>query len=118
MPPSQRREEIMTIKEKLSDYAAFKKTQNELGKRDRVIKNAWRHGITGMDNADSVNSSIFYRDLKSRKDFQQSEKDTINSKRKDGKYLNLNYLGLSILFGTSSQLPISSPDNKRTRSLL
>lgn len=109
MPPSQRREEIMTIKEKLSDYAAFKKTQNELGKRDRVIKNAWRHGITGMDNADSVNSSIFYRDLKSRKDFQQSEKDTINSKRKDG---------LSILFGTSSQLPISSPDNKRTRSLL
>ena len=42
----------------------------ELGKRDRIMKGAWRHGITGLDNADSVNSSVFYRDLKSRKDFE------------------------------------------------
>jgi hypothetical protein len=99
----------MTIKEKLADYQGFKKTNMELGRRDRIIKNAWRHGITGMDNADSANSSIFYKDLKARKDFQQSEKDTINGKRKQE---------LGILFGTSSQLPISSPDCKRTRSLL
>lgn len=69
VPPSKRREEIMTIKAKLADYQEFKKTQTELGKRDRAIKNAWRHGITGMDNADSINSSIFYKDLKATKDF-------------------------------------------------
>ena len=69
VPPSKRREEVAAIKNKLADYQEFKKTQMDLGRRDRIIKGAWRHGITGVDNADSANSSVFFKDLKSQKDF-------------------------------------------------
>jgi len=31
-----------------------------VGRRDRAIKVGWRHGITGIENADSENTSIFY----------------------------------------------------------
>ena len=35
-----------------------------MGKRERTIKGGWRHGITGIDNADSTNTSVFFKDKK------------------------------------------------------
>ena len=39
-----------------------------IGRRDRQIKGGWRHGITGIDNADSATTSVFYQDVKKAKD--------------------------------------------------
>jgi len=80
-----------------------------MGRRERTIKGGWRHGITGIDNADSSNTSVFYQDIKALKANAQSERDIINNKRLQS---------LKIQFGTSSQMPISSEDHKRTKSLL
>ena len=83
--PKQRRQDIHEIRDKLVDVAQFKQQHRELARRDRVFKTAWRHGITGIDNADSANASVFYQDEKARRDFIQKEKDTVNNKRKDSK---------------------------------
>jgi hypothetical protein len=109
--------------------ANFKKEHKEIARRDRIFKTAWRHGIVGIDNADSGNSSIFYKDEKARRDFAQKEKDTVNMKRKDSKYkfvylvnqilIYFNSIAeLGIFFGTSAQMPVSSDNFKRTKSLL
>jgi hypothetical protein len=45
-----------------------------LGKRERLFKGAWRHGITGIDNSDSMNTSIFYQNQYKLKSFKESEK--------------------------------------------
>jgi hypothetical protein len=52
-----------------------------MGRRERTIKGGWRHGITGIDNADSSNTSVFYQDSKALKANAQSERDIINNKR-------------------------------------
>ena len=49
-----------------------------MGKRERTIKGGWRHGITGIDNADSQHTSVFYQDAKKAKDFGMSEKANMN----------------------------------------
>ena len=107
--PKVRRHEIKLIREKLDEYNQFKGQQVMLGHRDRQIRGGWRHGITGIDNADSEYTSVFYRDNKARNDFVQSERAKINSKRLDT---------LRLGFGTSSQMPVGSESIKRTRSLL
>lgn len=107
--PSAKRAEVRIAKEKLEEFAKFKENHKYVGRRERVIKNGWRHGITGLDNADSENTSIFYQDSKKRKDLVQSEKDRMNTGRLQK---------LKISFGTSSQVPVSSETYKRTRSLL
>ena len=67
--PSTKRKEIVIAKEKLEEFAKFKEQHKFLGRRERVIKSGWRHGVTGLDNADSENTSMFYRDTKKQKDF-------------------------------------------------
>jgi hypothetical protein len=64
-----------------------------MGKRERTIKGGWRHGITGIDNADSTNTSVFFKDKKKAQEAAQSERDIINQKRLQS---------LKICFGTSS----------------
>lgn len=66
-----------------------------LGKRERIFKGGWRHGITGIDNSDQNGTSIFYQNQNKLKQFQESEKRFINEKRLEN---------LKIFFGTSSQL--------------
>jgi hypothetical protein len=39
-----------------------------IGRRERTIKGGWRHGITGIDNADSENTSVFFKDKKNMQD--------------------------------------------------
>lgn len=64
-----------------------------LGRRERLFKGGWRHGITGIDNADSPSTSIFYLNQNKLKQFKESEKHIINEKRLEK---------LKIFFGTSS----------------
>lgn len=67
--PGQKRNEIKIAKEKLEEFAQFKEKHKFLGRRERVIKSGWRHGVTGLDNADSEYASMFYKDTKKQKDF-------------------------------------------------
>jgi hypothetical protein len=56
------RENIADIKGSLDEYRDFKKQHMFLGRRERNIKAGWRHGITGVENADSENCSAFFQD--------------------------------------------------------
>lgn len=57
-----------------------------LGRRERNIKAGWRHGITGVENADSDNCSVYFQQQYKDKCAQQSEKDILNKTRLDSKY--------------------------------
>lgn len=127
--PAAKRAEIKIAKDKLEEFAHFKEKHKFLGRRERVIKSGWRHGVTGLDNADSENTSYFYRETKDKNDFTQSEKDKLNNSRLQSKLPNkilflftiilfIYYLELKITFGTSSQTPVGTDTYKRTRSLL
>lgn len=58
--PKELREEVKKVKEQLGEFNNFKQNQILLGQRDRTIKGGWRHGVTGIDNANSNNTSVFY----------------------------------------------------------
>jgi hypothetical protein len=58
--PKTRRDEVQDIKRRLNQYHEFKQGHAQIGRRERAIKSGWRHGITGIDNADSENTSVFY----------------------------------------------------------
>ena len=84
--PRSKREEIKEIKRKLDQYHQFKQSHISMGRRERSIKGGWRHGITGIDNADSENTSVFFQQQKQLKDSIMSEKAILNNKRLEGKY--------------------------------
>ena len=107
--PLEKRNEIKEVRKNLDEYNAFKQNQMFLGRRERIFKGGWRHGITGIDNSDQNGTSIFYQNQNKLKQFKESEKRYINEKRLEN---------LKIFFGTSTQLQISSDKFKRTRSLL
>lgn len=58
--PKEARDEIQMLRSQLDKVKEFKETQRFLTKRERVISNAWRHGIFGIDDADSQNAQVFY----------------------------------------------------------
>lgn len=57
------------------------------GKRDRIFKGGWRHGITGVEDADSDNGSVFYKEHHDLKMQLQHEKDLINRHRKRREFI-------------------------------
>jgi hypothetical protein len=107
--PKTKRDEIFNMRRRLDEYNKFKQNHILMGRRERTIKGGWRHGIVGIDNADSENTSVFYQDAKKARNFADSEKEVVNNKRLQS---------LKVCFGTSSQMPVSSDDHKRTKSLL
>lgn len=50
--PKERRQELLEIKTKLEGFNAVKTQHNFFGKRDRIFKGGWRHGIFGVEDAD------------------------------------------------------------------
>jgi len=58
-----------------------------LGKRERQMKGGWRHGITGIDDADSGKTQVFFSDKRDANACADSEKSKINNYR--GKILAL-----------------------------
>ena len=59
--PQQRREDLQEIKTKLELYNQLKSQHKFYGKRDRLIRVGWRHGILGVEDADSTEArSVFY----------------------------------------------------------
>jgi hypothetical protein len=60
--PKHKREEIKQIKQALDQFKDYKENHISLGKRERTIKWGWRHGITGIENSNSANISVFYEE--------------------------------------------------------
>ena len=60
-----------------------------MGKRDRVIRGGWRHGITGVIDVSvddpSATSSLFYKSVLERKAGDQNEREAINRRRQKSK---------------------------------
>jgi hypothetical protein len=66
--PKLKRDEIKEIKQRLDQYHDFKQNHVQMGRRERTIKGGWRHGIMGIENADSDNTSVFFQEQKKLKD--------------------------------------------------
>jgi hypothetical protein len=52
---------MLTIKESLQEYKTFKDEIKILGRRDRAFKTGWRHGITGVEDPEHSEPSLFYK---------------------------------------------------------
>lgn len=92
----------------MDEYKEFKKQQMFLGRRERLIKSGWRHGILGIDDADSKKTQIFYEGSRDDKLAVKAEKNKINDYR-----TKIVSLGM----GTSDQIDVSDPALKRTSTL-
>jgi len=77
------------MKQALENYQKVKSNHCFLGKRDRVIKGGWIHGITGIENvaveAPNATQSIFYREVLDKKVIQLREREAINRRRQKSK---------------------------------
>lgn len=81
--PKEKREELLEIKDKLEKFNGMKTQQMFFGKRDRIFKGGWRHGILGVEDADQlVESSVFYKEQKQQRQHLNKEKEAINNYRK------------------------------------
>jgi len=49
--PKEKRDEIKQIRKLMDEYQDYKQDHNFLSRRERQIKNGWRHGITGLFDA-------------------------------------------------------------------
>ena len=86
--PSEARAEVAEIKAQLEAYKSFKEESMRLGQRHRTISQGWKHGVTGVDDADSPKAQEFYQSAKNQKEAAQAEKDVINKRRLKCKLLN------------------------------
>ena len=51
------------------------------------MRTAWKHGVMGVDDADSKHTTVFYAETRDAQLAKQRDKDSINERRKQGKYL-------------------------------
>jgi hypothetical protein len=73
----------------------FKEEQVFLGRREKMIKGGWRHGITGVEDP-SASSSVFYSEKQQAKIKREADKDFINNRRRECKNKNPNRFQKSI----------------------
>ena len=84
--PREARAELQALKEQLRSVQDFNEQKRFLGKRDRIIRTGWRHGIVGVDDADSESTQVFYQSSRQQKNFSLADKDMINKRRQKRKY--------------------------------
>jgi len=76
--PKQARAELQNLKEQLRSVQDFNAQKKFLGQRDRIIRTGWRHGIVGVDDADSNYTQVFYQTTRQSKMNTMQDKDLIN----------------------------------------
>lgn len=52
--PRVARQELQVLKDQFRELQDYKEQARFLGKRDRIMRSGWRHGIVGVDDADSA----------------------------------------------------------------
>lgn len=73
-------QEFCEARNTLKEYNELKNTKNFLSKRDRIMKNGWRHGVVGVENPLSPDSDI-YSDAYYTRSVTEKDKNLINSRR-------------------------------------
>ena len=58
--PKAQRAEIEQLRDQLQQVRDYKEQQRFLGRRERVMQKGWRHGVVGVDDADSEQTQVFY----------------------------------------------------------
>ena len=89
----------------MDEYHDYKEDHIYLSRRERQIKNGWRHGITGL--FDARQNDVFYKDNNESRNLREDKSKTLNAKRLQD---------IQQCFGTSGQIAVGSPDFKRTTS--
>ena len=84
--PKEARKEVETLRDQLSEMRDFREKQRFLGQRERVLSKGWRHGIVGVDDADSDATQIFYQSARNEKMSTTQSKDMINKRRQKRKF--------------------------------
>ena len=51
--PRAARAELQNLKDQFKQVQEYKTQARFLGKRDRIMRTGWRHGVVGVDDADS-----------------------------------------------------------------
>lgn len=51
------------------------------------MRTAWKHGVMGIDDADSYKTQVFYSEKRDAQLKAQADRDYINNRRKQGKLL-------------------------------
>ena len=57
-----------------------------MGRRERVMSKGWRHGVVGLDDADSEQTQVFYQTNRTEKLNVKFNKDLINKRRQKRKW--------------------------------
>ena len=83
--PREARKEMETMREHIAQIKEFNEKQRFLGRRDRLLRTGWRHGILGIDDADSDSATVFYATTNSEKKTVAEQKDIINKRRQKSK---------------------------------
>lgn len=73
--PKEARKEVETLRDQLQQMRDYKEQQRFLGRRDRLISKGWRHGIVGVDDADSDSTQVFYQSARNEKMSSTMSKD-------------------------------------------
>mmetsp|Transcript_6558 Transcript_6558/g.5636 ORF Transcript_6558/g.5636 Transcript_6558/m.5636 type:complete len:175 (+) Transcript_6558:54-578(+) len=109
----QQYQDLQKEKQKLKEFGDWKNTKNFINKRDRLMKNSWRHGVVGVENPLNPDSEV-YNDIHHNKQLIEENKNYINNKRKKNlsKYNNTSS---QINFGIDPQY--SRSDNKGVVSM-
>lgn len=72
--------DFLKEKQALREFQDWKQTKNYINKRDRLLKNSWRHGVIGVENPLDPDSEV-YNDIHQNKLIEQKNKDIINNRR-------------------------------------
>ncbi len=57
--PKQKQLEVQRVKEEIQKFKEYRKQKIFLNKRDRCLKNNWKHGIVGVEEPDDPGSEVF-----------------------------------------------------------
>lgn len=77
----QQYKEFTETKNSLAANQNWRQTKNFINRRDRLMKNGWRHGVVGVENPKNPDSDV-YNDIYNKMMLIEQNKEYINNKRK------------------------------------
>lgn len=72
--------EFQQARKSLAEYNELKQTKNFINKRDRIMKNSWRHGVVGVENPNDPDSEV-YSDIYQHKLALERDRNLIQNRR-------------------------------------
>jgi len=77
----QQYQDFLRNKSSLDNYNGLKNTKSFINKRDRIMKNGFRHGVVGVENPKDPDSEV-YLEMFKQKSAVEHNKEIINRQRR------------------------------------